>query len=127
MTTVRNYIRGEWLPWGEAELGWPPEALDPEWTFVVFVDGKLTSLLVATKTMNALLLMRLLSVGNGAPWLRTLWRELQHVCWKREIVGFWSCMDNERDAERKLMQLLKRAAATVEEYPAAGSWIRGRF
>ncbi len=130
MVTVRNYIRGEAIPWTQADIGWSIQDLDPEWTWVVFADHEIAALLVGAKVMNSILLLRLLSKSTKTWWIRSLWREIRSVCLYRGIVGYWTCMDNGREAERKLLVLLRQGRCNVS--PTAteagdATLVRGRF
>lgn len=130
MVTVRNYIEGEYLPWTREEIGWPPTDFDPDWVWVVFVNREMTALLVTAKVGNSILLVRILSKVGPAWWLRPLWSHVRSVCGKRQIDGFWSCMDNGREPERKLLKLLAKgseAAAEILVRQATGVVVSGRF
>lgn len=127
MTTVRNYIPGENLPWGPEDTGWEQAVFEPETVWVVFVDGKIEALLIGAQVMNTLLLIRLLSKGRTLWWLRPLWAAVRAASDNLNLVGFWSCMDNGREAEKKLTSLLKKAAKTTSTRDASGFWISGRF
>lgn len=113
MVTVRNYIHGESLPWSREEIGWDPGDGDPETCWVVFVDGRMVAMLLAAKVLNTLFLMRLMG-GRGARWwVRPLWTEVRRVCVTQGIAGFWTHMDNDLKAERKLLMLLRAGRGTV--------------
>jgi hypothetical protein len=130
MTTIRNYIPGEHLPWTQEEIGWPPESFDPDFVWMVFVDRKMVAMLVTARMMNSVLLVRLLSRDRIGWWIRPLWSAVRNVCRNRGIAGFWTCMDNEREPERKLLALLRAGRGTstaMEVRPATGQWITGRF
>lgn len=131
MVTVRNYIAGEHLPWTQEDIGWNPEDFEPEWVWLVFVDREMTALLITAKVLNSVLLLRLLSKPGRAWWIRDLWSVVRNVCGKRKIVGFWSFMDNGREAERKLLALLAEGRCSVSprvtEAGGANILVRGRF
>lgn len=127
---IRNYIPGEHLPWSREEIGYNARDFDPEYTWVVFVDREMMALLVGAKMLNSLMLIRLLSTGGAQFWLRPLWREVRRVCAQHGIEGFWTCMDNGREPERKLLTLLRQGRGTAAETlirEATGVWITGRF
>ena len=134
MVRVRNYIAGEWLPWTQEEIGYAPELLDPAVCWVVFVDCEMQALLVGAKVMGTLWLVRLLSNPRRAEgpvlwWLRPLWMAVRDACGNQRLAGFWVYMENKRDAERKMIALLRqgRAAPAILTRPAEGLWISGRF
>lgn len=125
--TIRNYIHGEHLPWKREEIGYDPATFDPEWTWIVFVGDTMTAMLVGAKMLNSLMLVRLLSIGQPSMWLRTLWRHVAGVCLYRKIAGFWTCMDNDREPERKLLSLLQKDCSETDIHRATGLWVKGRF
>jgi len=129
MVSVRNYIPGEHLNWTQEEIGWPPEMFDPETTWIVFVDGKMEAMLVGVRVMNCLAILRLLG-GSAGWWLRPLWKQVRIACRNLNIAGFWAYMDNGREAERKLIALLREgrgAAAAIMPRKVDGFSISGRF
>lgn len=130
MVTIRNYIAGEALNWSAEDIGWQMNSLEPESIWIVFVDGRMEAMLIGAKVMNSLLLVRLLGGEKKAFWLRPLWREVRAACRNRNIVGFWSIMDNCREPERKLMKLLQNGRdgiSGMQITPTQGLWVTGRF
>lgn len=130
MVTVRNYIHGEALPWTREEIGWDLAAGDPETCWVVFVDGRMVAMLLAAKVLNTLFLMRLMGGKGGRWWVRPLWEEVRRVCDKQGIAGFWTHMDNDRRAERKLLALLREGRGTsggIKIFKMDQTAVAGRF
>lgn len=130
MVIVRNYIRGESLPWSREEIGWNPDDGDPATCWVVFVDGRMVAMLLAAKVLNTLFLMRLMG-GRGARWwIRPLWREVRRVSDNQGIAGFWTHMDNGNESECKLLALLREGRGTssaikvidMKQYAVAGKF-----
>lgn len=132
MIVIRNYILGEALPWAQKEIGCDSTALDPEFTWVAFEDGRMVGFLAAAKVMHSLLLLRLLGGRSGRDWLPQMWKMVRSACDNHAIAGWWTLIDNETatPAEQKLVRLLRSGKSGTKDPQSEVKptlWLKGRF
>jgi len=116
----RNLEPSDRLPWTTEEIGWRREQLDRRTIWVAIAPDhrqRICGMVVGAEVHRTLLILRML--GSGGAWVRPLWRHIRLACFQRQITSFWTFADNERQAEARLIRLLKKDTATTGEWKPA--------
>jgi len=100
-------------------MGWRREQLDRRtvWVAIAPDSQSIRGMVIAAEVHQTLLILRML--GSGGAWIRPLWRHIRLACFQRQITSFWTFADNERQAEARLIRLLKKDTATTGEWKPA--------
>lgn len=121
---VRHPYVGE-VP-AELIVGFEAFKIDPEWEWVLVVEGKIVAQMLCANTHGVLTILRLSSLP-GAPngWALTLCRRVFKECAELGLIGFMTFLADNRKAERRLMSIISRTGGYL--MPSTGVWAVGRL
>ncbi len=117
--TVRHPYVNE-VP-AELMAGFEAYCIDPEWQWVLVVDGKVVAQML-TAPMHGLLALLRLTAFNEAPvgWLVRFFREVLADARRQGLIGYVTFLNDSNPQERKLMRIVQHSGGML--LPATGAW-----
>jgi hypothetical protein len=99
--------------------------IDPEWQWVLTVDGKIAAQLLAAPMHGVLMILRVTALPTApASGLLHLLRHVCKECAESNLLGYTVFL-SDNTLEGKLLRIAQRAGAYI--VPASGAWVAGRF
>jgi hypothetical protein len=119
---VRHAYVGE-VP-SELIVGFEALRIDPEWQWVLVVNGKVMAQMLCANMHGLLAILRLTALpGAPSAWAVTLFRRAMAEARKSGAIGYVTFLSDARAQERKLMRIVQRSGGML--LPATGAWAFG--
>lgn len=110
----------------ELLVGFEAFKIDPEWQWVLVVDGKIMAQLLGANTHGVLTIMRLSGLPDAPQgWALMLCRRALKDSAAQGLIGFMTFLSDNRKAERRLMRIVHRMGGYL--IPVSGVWAAGRL
>jgi len=110
----------------ELIVGFEAFKIDPEWQWVLVVDGKIKAQLLGANTHGVLTILRISSLPDAPNgWALTLCRKVLSDCKELGLIGFMTFLSDNRKTERRLMTIVQRMGGYL--VPVSGAWATARL
>jgi hypothetical protein len=105
-------------------VGFESFRIDPEWVWVLVVDGKIKAQMLCANTHGVLTIMRISSLPDAPNgWALTLCRRVFKDCREQGLIAFMAFLSDGKKAERRLMRITERLGGFL--VPVTGAWAAG--
>lgn len=105
-------------------VGFEAFKIDPEWQWVLVVDGKVGAQVLCANAHGMLMIMRL-TAREGLPqgWLVRFLRGVLAEAKRAGVIGYVTFLDDRNPVEQKLMRIVQKSGGML--MPATGAWAFG--
>jgi hypothetical protein len=117
--TIRHPYVGE-VP-AELLAGFEGFKIDPEWQWVVVVDGRVKAQMLCANAHGVLMILRLTALPDAPRgWALGFFRYILKECRELGLIGIMTSLSDDTKAQRRLMTIIQRNGGYLEPY--SGVW-----